>query len=149
MRILVDADACPVKDIIVDVAKKNNIPVIMVCDTSHQINDTYSKTITVDKGKDSVDITLINLIQKDDIIVTQDYGLAALALMKCTNVINQNGLIYTQNNIDKLLLERHIGQKIRRSGKKVSSIKKRTPADNERFRKILFKILTERCEIIG
>ncbi|MCG8401890.1 MAG: DUF188 domain-containing protein, partial [Firmicutes bacterium] len=80
MRILVDADACPVKEIILKIAKQNNIPVIMAVDTSHEIHDDYSKVITVDKARDSVDIALINLIKPGDLVVTQDYGVAAMAL---------------------------------------------------------------------
>jgi len=49
MRILVDADACPVKQTVVRLAKERNIPVTMLIDTSHELNDGYSTIITVDK----------------------------------------------------------------------------------------------------
>ena len=141
MRILVDADACPVKDIIVENAKKRNIPVIMVIDTSHEFSDGYSRVITVDKGQDSVDFVLMNLLTKHDIVVTQDFGLAALVLGKGAKAINQNGLLYTNENIDKLLFERFLGQKVRRAGGKTGNPKKRTQEDNRNFEQALLSLL--------
>ncbi len=141
MQILVDADACPVKEIIVRVAKKHGIPVTMVIDTSHELYDGYSTIITVDKARDSVDIKLINLVKRDDIVVTQDYGVAAMALGKGAKALNQNGLIYSDNNIDRLLFERHIGQKVRRAGGRTGSMRKRTNENNEDFERVLLKLL--------
>jgi len=134
MKILVDADACPVKEIIVRLAKRRNIPVTMLIDTSHQLNDGYSTVITVDKQADSVDFTLMGLLTRDDVVVTQDYGLAAMALGKGAKVIHQSGMIYTNANIDKLLMERHIGAKVRRGGGRTKGPGKRTKEDN-RYRK--------------
>ena len=133
MKILVDADACPVKEIIVRVAKQRQIPATMLIDTSHQLNDGYSTVITVDKAADSVDFALMGLLTRQDIVVTQDYGLAAMVLGKGARAINQNGMIYTNDNIDKLLMERHIGAKVRRGGGRTKGPAKRTKEDNERF----------------
>lgn len=144
MRILVDADACPVKEIIVEEAKKRNMPVIMIIDTSHELNDGYSQIITVDKEKDGADIKLINILTKDDIVVTQDYGVAAMALGKGAKAINQNGLIYTESNIDELLFSRFIGQKLRRAGKSANTAKKRTKEDDDNFRTKFIMLLDSR-----
>ena len=133
MKILVDADACPVKEIIVRLAKQRSIPVTMLIDTSHQLNDGYSTVITVDKQTDSVDFALMGLLAREDVVVTQDFGLAAMVLGKGACAVNQNGLIYTDNNIDKLLMERHIGAKVRRSGSRTKGPAKRTKEDNNRF----------------
>lgn len=146
MQILVDADACPVKEIIVRIAKKYSIPVTMIIDTSHQLYDGYSTIITVDKARDSVDIKLINLLKKEDIVVTQDYGVAAMGLGKGAKVLNQNGLIYSDNNIDRLLFERHIGQKVRRAGGRTGSVKKRSKEDDDNFEKSLLKLIGEHEE---
>ena len=135
MRILVDADACPVKSIIEQEAEKRNIEVIMFVDTSHILKSDYSTVVTVDKSADSVDIALANRLEKGDVVVTQDYGVAAMALGKGAYVINQNGLVYTNDNIDMLLFERHIGKKLRRSGARCGSIRKRNHNDDENFRK--------------
>ena len=112
MKILVDADACPVKRIITEEAKPFEIEVIMVVDTSHILNDDYARVITVDKGADSADIYLANFAEKGDVVITQDYGVAALALGKGCYALNQNGMIYSRENIDELLFSRHIGKKI-------------------------------------
>ncbi|MBC8584965.1 YaiI/YqxD family protein [Youxingia wuxianensis] len=143
MEIYVDADACPVKEIIVREAKKRKIPVTMVIDTSHELSDGYSRIITVDKARDSVDIKLINLVSPGDLVVTQDFGVAAMALGKRAAALNQNGLIYTSENMDRLLFERHIGQKVRRSGGKTGTMKKRTSKEDENFEISLKKLLNE------
>lgn len=140
MKILVDADACPVKKIIVNIAKSKNIHVIMLIDTSHEINDGYSEVVMVDKARDSVDFALVNKVDKDDIVVTQDYGVAAMALAKGAKAINQNGLVYSDENMNKLLFERHISQKVRRSGGRVSGPSKRTTEQDDKFEKA-FKFL--------
>ena len=144
MKILVDADACPVKDIIVKIAKKLNIEVIMFIDTSHILEDGYSRVLTVGQGKDAVDIALINQTQNGDVVVTQDYGVASMALGKKAYAINQNGLIYNEENIDRLLFERHLSQKIRRAGGKTSGPKKRSKKNNQKFENV-FKELCEQC----
>ena len=141
MRILVDADACPVKQIIVKAAKQKNIPVIMLTDTSHVINDGYSQVITVDKHAESVDYALMALLAKEDIVVTQDYGLAAMALGKGAHVIHQSGMIYTNENIERLLMERHIGGKIRRAGGRTKGPAKRTKEDDARFEAAFERLL--------
>ena len=141
MQILVDADACPVKQIIVRLAKQRGIPVTMLIDTSHELSDGYSTIITVDKQADSVDFALMRLLTRDDIVVTQDFGLAAMALGKGAKAVNQNGLVYTNDNIDKLLMERHIGQKVRRGGGRTKGPAKRTKKDDERFETVFEKIL--------
>ena len=135
MKILVDADACPVKNIIVRIAKENKMPVMMFIDTSHILDDGYSEVITVDKGADSVDLALVNRLSRGDIVVTQDYGVAAISLPKGAHVINQNGWIYTSENIDKLLFERFLSQKVRRAGGRTSNAKKRSKEDDEKFEK--------------
>jgi len=144
VKILVDADACPVKGIIVSVARKYKLEVTMLIDTSHELNDGYSTIITVDKARDSVDIALINLVKAGDLVVTQDYGVAAMALGKKAKAVNQNGLIYSDDNIDGLLFERHIGQKVRRAGGRTAGFRKRTKEDDASFEKT-FRSLVEKA----
>jgi hypothetical protein len=141
MKILVDADGCPVKNIIIKVAKEYDIPVVMICNTSHIIDDGYSEVVIVGKGKDSVDIALINRADEGDIVVTQDYGVATMALARKAYAINQNGLIYNDDNIDALLFQRHISAKIRRAGGRAINPKKRTNEDNKRFERVLRELI--------
>lgn len=143
MRILVDADACPVKEIIIRVAEEIGIPVIMVMDTSHPWQHDNVTVITVDKSRDGVDIALINLAQKNDVVVTQDYGVAALALGKGLRALTQNGLIFSSSNMDKLLFERHLGQKVRRGGGRTKNQRKRTGENDERFERSLRHVIDE------
>lgn len=140
MKILIDGDGCPVIDLTIKISKKFNIDVIIMCDTSHVFNKEGAKTMMFSKGADSVDFALINLVQKDDIVITQDYGLAAMAINKASYVINQNGLIYTNDNIDMLLYNRHISKKVRKSGGRVKGPKKRTNEDNINFEKTLIEV---------
>lgn len=143
MRILVDADACPVKQIIVRLAKEKKSPVIMLIDTSHELSDGYSTIITVDKQADSVDFALMSLLEREDMVVTQDYGLAAMVIGKGAKVVNQNGLIFTDKIMDKLLMERHIGGKIRRGGGRTKGPAKRTKDDDARFEVAFEQLLNE------
>ncbi len=128
MRILIDADGCPVVQNTINIGRKYNLEVIIICDTSHIFENEYAKTITVSKGADSVDFALVNMIKKSDIVITQDYGLAAMCLAKEAFVINQNGLFYTKDNIDALLLFRHTAKKIRNSGGRLKGNAKRNKA---------------------
>lgn len=141
MQILVDADACPVKDIILKIAKQYAIPVTMIIDAAHELKEEYCRVITVDIERDSVDFALMKLLSPEDIVVTQDFGLAALVLGQGARVLNQNGLVYTEANIDKLLFERYLGQKVRRGGGRTTNPKKRTKADDVRFAAALVSLI--------
>ncbi len=146
MRILVDADACPVKQIIEKTAKKYRIDVVMYIDSSHILSSDYSRIVQVGQGKDAVDIALMNDCEKGDIVVTQDYGVASMALGKKAYAIGNSGLIYDNDNIDKLMFERFLHQKVRRSGKKggkMNNPKKRTNEDDLRFERNLIKLCEE------
>lgn len=143
MKIFVDADACPVKEIIVSEARRRGIPVTMLTDTSHVLDDGYSTVITVDQGRDSADIRLVNLLSPGDVVVTQDYGVAAMSLSRGARALNQNGLVYDGGNMDRLLFERALGQKIRRSGGRFGKNRKREKADDEAFRASFVRLLGE------
>ena len=113
MKILVDADACPVVEKIESVAKKYNVSVVLFSDTCHQMSSDYSEIRTVDKGPDSVDFAILKECNKGDVVVTGDYGLAAMVLGKQGKAIHHCGREYTSDNIDGLLLDRYIAKKER------------------------------------
>jgi len=148
MQILVDADACPVKQIIVRLAQEYKLPVTMLIDTSHVLDDGYSTVITVDKEADSVDFKLMGLLSREDIVVTQDYGLAAMVIGKGAKAVNQNGLVFTNDNMDKLLMERHFSAKVRRGGGRTKGAPKRTKDDDVRFEAAFRKLLEENASRI-
>ena len=141
MKILIDADGCPVVDITVKLGQKYNIETIIMCDTSHIINKIGIETIVLSKGMDSVDFALVNKVSKGDIIVTQDYGLAAMVLSKGGYPINQNGMVYTNENIDQLLFTRHISKKIRNAGQRTKGPRKRTKEDDIKFKNSLIDLI--------
>ena len=135
MQIFVDADACPVVGIVENVAEKYNIPVTLLCDTNHVLTSEYSEVIVVGAGADAVDYKLISICHRGDIVVSQDYGVAAMALGKGAYAIHQSGKWYTDDNIDQMLMERHLNKKARRSSYKnhVKGTRKRTEEDEIRF----------------
>lgn len=133
MTVFIDADGCPVVDIAVEAARKRNTECIIICDTSHVFDKEGAKTITVSKGADSVDFALVNMLQPGDIVVTQDYGLAAMCLARKAIVISQDGLLYTDDNIDSLLQSRYEAKKIRNAGGRMKGPKKRKPEQDLRF----------------
>lgn len=135
MQIYVDADACPVVDIVEKIAKKYQISVTLLCDTNHILTSGYSEVVVVGAGADAVDYKLISLCHRGDIVVSQDYGVAAMALGKGAYAIHQSGKWYTDENIDQMLMERHLNKKARRASQKnhFKGPKKRTEEDDERF----------------
>lgn len=143
MRILIDADGCPVVDISVKIANENKIECLILCDTSHVFEKDGAITMTFSKGADSVDFALVNLIKAGDIVVTQDYGLAAMCLARRAKVLNQNGMCYTPDNIDGLLDSRHIAKKIRNAGGRLKGPSKRTQQQDLDFEKSLREIILQ------
>ena len=141
MKVLIDADTCPVTSIAVSLCQKKNIECILFCDTAHQIQRDGAITIVIDKGADSTDFALANRVETDDIIVTQDYGLASMCLAKGGRVLHQDGWEYTQRNIDALLFERHEARKFRASGGRTKGPKKRTSAQDQAFSAVFSKLL--------
>jgi len=141
MRILVDADACPGRDIIEKTAIQHGIPVIMYCDTNHILRSDYSEIRYIESGFQSVDIAIANDSKAGDIVVTQDYGVAAMVLGKKAYAISPRGYIYDDSNIDRLLFERHISAKVRKSGGRTAGHKKRNADDDERLERNLKKII--------
>ena len=104
MQIFVDADACPVVAIVERIAKENSVPVTLLCDTNHVLSSDYSEVVVVGAGADAVDYKLISICHKGDIVVSQDYGVAAMALGKGAYAIHQSGRWYTNDNIDQMLM---------------------------------------------
>lgn len=143
MRILIDADGCPVVDIVVRLAQKHHLECLLLCDTAHVFEKPGAKTLTFSKGADSVDFALVNLLTWGDLVVTQDYGLAAMCLTRGARVLHQDGMEYTADNIDALLLARHTAKKIRSSGGRLKGSPKRTREQDLAFERALQNILTE------
>lgn len=140
--------ACPVIGIIERFAKKYDVPVTLLCDTNHALASAYSEVKVIGAGADAVDYALIGLCSKGDIVVSQDYGVAAMALGKGAYVIHQSGKWYTNENIDQMLMERHLAKKARRLTKKnhLKGPKKRGAQDDERFAESFEKMIRKAQE---
>ena len=148
MQIFVDADACPVVRIVEKIAERYQLTVTLLCDTNHVLYSEYSEVIVVGAGADAVDYKLISICHKGDIVVSQDYGVAAMALGKGAHAIHQSGKWYTNENIDQMLMERHLAKKARRSNSRnhLKGPRKRTEDDDNRFAESFEKMI---CKAMG
>lgn len=144
MKIFIDADGCPVVDIAVRTAVRYGIGCTIICDTAHSIYREGADTIVVDKGADSADFRLVNLIGAGDIAVTQDYGLAAMCLSRRASVLDQDGRQYTEENISGLLEFRAVSARIRRGGGRTKGLSKRTPQQDRDFEKAITELAAPR-----
>ena len=141
MKVLIDADACPVVDLAVKLCRKYRIDCILLCDTAHTIHREGASTLVFDKGADSVDFALVNRVESGDLVITQDYGLASMCLAKKASVLHQDGWAYTECNIQALLFQRHESRKYRSSGGRVKGPRKRTSDQDKAFSAALETIL--------
>ena len=141
MKVLIDADGCPVVDITVRLCKQYALPCLLLCDTAHEFHWDGAQTLIFDKGADSVDYALANRASAGDIVITQDYGLASICLARSARVLHQDGWEYSADNIDTLLLVRHESRKLRSAGQRMKGPKKRTQDKNDAFKAALEKLL--------
>lgn len=144
-RIIIDGDSCPVINIIEKVSREYNIEAILFCSYCHIPNEKYNMEYKiVDSEPQAADMEIINFIDKDDIIVTQDYGLAALVLSKGASAISTNGYIYLNEKMDILLYNRHLSAEIRKMKGRVKGPPKRKESDNFKFEQNLIKLIKEK-----
>lgn len=150
-KILVDADGCPVVQIVSRLAKEYNIEAVFFCDIHHEIEVNYGRVQKITPGRDAVDFAMIGALKTGDLVITQDYGVAAMALGKKAAVLNQNGRAYTSDNIDQMLFERHLLKEARRSGKRIKgkTAKKRTSEQDIHFEQQLRKAIIHMLENIN
>lgn len=146
MKILIDADGCPVVDLTVRLAAKHGAECVILCDTAHEFNREGVQTVIVEKGADSVDFKLVNLVREGDIVVTQDYGLAAMCLARKAVPLSQNGMVYTDKNIDQLLFTRYVSKKIRNSGGRLKGPSKRKPEQDKAFEEAFERLIKDISE---
>ena len=133
MKVLIDADACPVVDITVRLCKEFHIPCLLLCDTAHQMHRDGAQTLVFDKGADSVDFALVNRADTGDLVITQDYGVASMCLAKGARILHQDGWEYTEYNISGLMEQRHAAKKFRAAGGRTKGPAKRTSAQDKAF----------------
>jgi len=143
MKVLIDADACPVVDIAVSICKEFHTECILLCDTAHTMQRDGASTLIFDKGADSVDFALVNRVCTGDLVITQDYGLASMCLAKRARVMHQDGWLYTEYNISGLLEQRHAARRFRAAGGRTKGPSKWTQAQNDGFAKAFRDLLQQ------
>lgn len=151
MRILIDADACPVVKIAERVAREKRLSLLLYCDTSHILRSDYGTVVLIGQGADAVDFALTKEARAGDVVITQDYGVAAMVLGKGAAAIHQSGKWYTNENIDLLLMERHMAKKARRTSKKhhLKGPSKREEEDDLRFEESFRKLIEHELKRTG
>ena len=149
MRILIDADACPVVREAVEMARQRSLPVTLLCDEHHLLTSDYAQVRHISSGADAVDIALMNLCRRGDVVLTQDYGVAAMVLGRGAYAIHHTGKRYTDDNIDLMLMERHLAKKARRASGKhhLRGPAKFTQEDRSRFCEAFSALLDEAAHL--
>ena len=143
MKVLIDADGCPVVDIALRLCRQFQIPCLLLCDTAHQMQRQGAQTLVFDKGADSVDFALVNRAAANDLVITQDYGLASMCLARKARVLHQDGWEYTEDNIQALLFQRSESRRYRASGGRLKGPAKRRPEQDAAFQQAMERILQQ------
>ena len=141
MKIIVDADAAPrgVLEICRRAAADFSLALVTVASFNHLIDS--HRHIVVGDDPQAADIQVVNITEKGDLVVTQDWGLAAMVLGKGAAALSPAGRVYRKENIGFMLEEREIKAKIRRGGGRTKGPKKRTPEDDLNFKRSLEQII--------
>lgn len=143
MVLIIDGDACPNINEIKDIAVKYQVEMLVFIDYAHYLQDDYFKTILCEIGSDSVDLELLKHVKNNDIVITQDYGLAGLVLSKGAKVLHVSGKMIDNSNIDQLLMSRYVSAKQRKSGARIKGPARRTDEIRNVFLKQLEFLLME------
>jgi uncharacterized protein YaiI (UPF0178 family) len=146
-HIIIDGDACPVVNSVIELTQETGIFVTIIRSFSHfstQIDPEHVRTVYVDDGPESVDYKIVQLASSEDIVITQDYGLASLLLNKVRFVMHHKGFLFNDDNIQQLLDQRYINAQIRKQGGRHKGPPPFTKQDRQHF-EYQFKLLIQTC----
>lgn len=146
-HIIIDGDACPVVNSVIELTQETGIFVTIIRSFSHfstQIDPEHVRTVYVDDGPESVDYKIVQLAFSEDIVITQDYGLASLLLNKVRFVMHHKGFLFNDDNIQQLLDQRYINAQIRKQGGRHKGPPPFTKQDRQHFEH-QFKLLIQTC----
>lgn len=146
-HIIIDGDACPVVNSVIELTQETGIFVTIIRSFSHfstQIDPEHVRTVYVDCGPESVDYKIVQLASSKDIVITQDYGLASLLLNKVRFVMHHKGFLFNDDNIQQLLDQRYINAQIRKQGGRHKGPPPFTKQDRQHFEH-QFKLLIQTC----
>ncbi len=141
MKLIIDADACPreVLNLCAAVCQTRKIDLVTVASFNHNVKSSHH--IVVGNASQEADIKIVNLTVTGDIVVTQDWGLAAMVLGKGAACLSPSGQEYRQQTMDFLLEEREAKAKFRRAGNHTKGPKKRQKQDDVLFVRVLEQII--------
>ena len=134
MRVLIDADGCPVVRETVRQCAAFHVPCLLFCDTAHVFSIPGVEVFVADCGHDSTDYLLLSHLR---------HGLAALCLARSAQALHPAGHAYTKDNIDALLTVRAESARLRRGGVRLHRTAARKPAQDHAFSVLLCRILSE------
>ncbi|NTW71876.1 MAG: hypothetical protein HGA49_06495 [Eubacteriaceae bacterium] len=147
VRIIVDSDSCPVKGEIRNLSQEYGVEAVFFASICHFSNNIHSdNTVYIDSGNQSVDNRIISILQPGDILVTNDYGLASIAIAKGNEALDFYGTHYHKDTIDLLLYQRYLSQKMRNEGMRSKPIRKRSKNADREFYNSLKKMLSQEME---
>lgn len=141
MKVLVDADSCPVLDVVRQVCERAGVPVVTVASYRHQI--TGEGHITVGPEPEAADLAIINRTERGDIVITRDYGLAALVLARGAHALNHWGHRFRDEEMDSRLAQAALNERLRRTGRRVHTPHRRTHERGVPFAVALRTLLQE------
>ncbi|MEW6458103.1 MAG: DUF188 domain-containing protein [Bacillota bacterium] len=141
MKLIIDADACPrgALEICRRLGRAFDVPVWTVASFNHRIES--DRHIVVGDAPEETDIAVANATREGDVVVTQDWGLAALVLGRKARAVSPDGRVYRPETVAFLLEERAIKFRFRRGGGRTKGPRRRTAADDRRLEAALTGIL--------
>jgi len=143
MMILVDADACPVKDEVLRVADRHGVKVTLVANFGlRPSRNPMVAHVMVPQGPDAADDWIAEAAGADDIVVTADIPLASRALKKGATVIGPTGRLFSEVNIGSALATRELNQFLRETGESRGFNAEFSAKDRSRFLQVLDEAVT-------
>lgn len=135
--LFIDADACPVTREAIGVARSRGWGVIIVANSTQNLDRYASRSgveaVQVSGGRDAADFAIVERLATGDAVVTQDIGLAAMAIGRGAGAIGPRGRIYHLATIDADLMIRHEEARLRRAGGRHRGPAPFTGEDREHF----------------
>lgn len=144
----IDADACPVTREAISIARREGMPVVLVANSTQNFDKHTRRegveAVQVSGGRDAADFAIVERIRPDDIVVTQDIGVAAMVLGRGAGAISPRGRIFYQATIDIEMEVRHAEAKHRRAGGRTGGPRAFTDEDREHFSDQLERLIRDR-----
>jgi uncharacterized protein YaiI (UPF0178 family) len=145
-KVWVDADACPRRVMAILKELQESIGFELMTVSSFNHHHLGVNHLVVGDEDQATDLAIINRVTPGNIVITQDWGLAAMVLGKRAEAISPTGYIFSERSMDFMLEERHLKASLRRSGNRTKGPAARTDEDDRRFRKAVCQVLSDRHE---